>query len=85
MVKKVIKVFGKEMRRSLLVAFVGDFSFLVALAWRDVISEWVKTLTSVSPVQGQVAVAIFTTNIAVLGIIIATRIFAEKEVEASKK
>jgi hypothetical protein len=51
----------------------------MALVWKDVITEFVNNLTNHSPVQGKLISAILVTIICVLGILILTKIFSEKE------
>ena len=58
---------------------MAAFGFLMALSWRDVISEWVKGLTQMSPVQGNLVSAIIITIISVAGILIVTKLLSEKE------
>jgi len=73
------KEFNREMKKAINTAIVAAFGFLIALVWKEVITEYVKTITIISPVQGKLAEAIIITIMAVLGIIIITKIFAEKE------
>jgi len=67
-----------EMKKAILTAVVAAFGFLMALAWRDAITEYVNTLVSISPVQGKVVSAGIVTIIAVLGIMLFTRFLDEK-------
>lgn len=72
--------FKKEINKALLTALVAAFGFLVALSWRDVITEYVTQITSFSSIQGKLIEAIFVTIIAVLGILIVTRFLSEKKI-----
>jgi len=72
--------FKKEINKALLTALVAAFGFLVALSWRDVITEYVTQITSFSPIQGKLIEAIFVTVIAVLGILIVTHFLSEKKI-----
>ncbi len=72
------KKFRLEMKKAISTAIVAAFGFLIALVWKDVITEYVSTITQISPVQGKLIEAIIITIIAVIGILIITRIFAEK-------
>jgi len=68
----------RELKKSILSAVVAAFGFLIALSWRDVITEYVDKISSLSPVQGKLISAVIITFICVLGIIIMTRFFSEK-------
>ena len=57
---------------------MAAFGFLIALVWKDVITEWVNNLSSKSPVQGLIS-ALMTTLICVVGIMIVTKLFGDKE------
>lgn len=72
------KKFKQEINRAVSTAIVAAFGFLIALSWKELITEWVETLTKMSPVQGKLISAIIVTLISVFGIIIATKIFSEK-------
>jgi len=85
MVKKVISKFREEFNRSTNTAIVAAFGFLIALSWKDLITEFVSKLSSYSPLQGQLVSTFIVTIISVLGIIITTKIFSKKEIEEVKK
>jgi uncharacterized BrkB/YihY/UPF0761 family membrane protein len=63
-----------ELKKSTNTAIVAAFSFLIALAWKDVITEYVNKITSVSPVQGTLISALIITVICVLGILITGKV-----------
>ena len=71
--------FNREVKKAINTAIVAAFGFLIALVWKEVITEYVETITVISPVQGKLIEAMIVTMIAVIGIIIITKIFAEKE------
>ena len=77
--KASAKKFRQEIKKSMNTAIVAAFGFLIALAWRDVISEWVKKITEISPIQGKLIEALIITIIAVTGILIVTKIFSNSE------
>jgi len=78
MVKKKIKKLNSELKKHALTAIVAAFGFLMALSWRDAITEYVDTLLSISPVQGRLVSASVVTLISVLGILIFTKLLDEK-------
>ena len=78
-VKTSAKKLHNEFNKSLNTAVVAAFGFLIALAWRDAISEYVNSLTAMSPVQGNLISAVIITIIGVIGILIATKLFSKNE------
>ena len=58
-------------------AIIAAFGLLTALAWKDVISEFVNKIVGSSPVQGLLINAIIITIISVIAIMIITK-FLEK-------
>ncbi len=73
----------QEMRKAVVTAITAAFGFLIALAWRDVITEYVNKITALSPVQGKLISAATITLVAVIGIVIVSR-FAEKKARIFK-
>ena len=71
--------FNNEVKKSLNTAIVAAFGFLIALAWRDLITEYVNSLTSISPVQGNLVSAIVITVVGVIGILITTTLIRKEE------
>ena len=76
--KESAKKFKRELKKSINTAIVAAFSFLIALAWRDVITGYVNKISELSPVKGQLISAIIITIICVIGILIITKIFAKE-------
>jgi Na+/proline symporter len=77
--KRHAKEFNKEFKKATNTAIMAAFGFLIALVWKDVITEFVDTISSRSPVQGKLFSAIIVTLICVAGILILTRLLSEKE------
>ncbi len=75
------KKFKREFNKAVSTAIMAAFGFLIALVWKDVITEFVDKISENSPVQGKLFSALIVTIICVLGIIILTRVFSEKKVE----
>lgn len=71
--------FKKQLKISLNTAFLAAFGFLIALSWRDLISELVTNLSSHAPLQGQLVSAIIVTLISVIGILITTSFLSEEK------
>jgi len=71
--KESAKKFKNELRKSIATAMVAAFGLVAALAWRDVISEWVNDLIVFSPVQGLLINALIITAISVIAIILITK------------
>ena len=77
-IKERAKKFNNELKKSLNTAIVAAFGFLIALAWRDAITGYVNSLTSMSPLQGNLISAIIITIIGVVGILIVTSLLSKK-------
>ena len=71
----------KEFKKSISTAIVAAFSLIVALAWKDVITNYVAKIQSLTPLNGQLITALFITFISVIGILVISKIFGEKEKE----
>ena len=77
--KASAKKFNLEIKKAVNTAIVAAFGFLIALTWRDVITEYLNELTALNPVQGKLISAIIITLVSVVGILIVTRLFSVKE------
>ena len=77
--KSGVKKFHSEFNKAVNTAIMAAFGFLIALVWKDVITEFVNKISAKSPVQGKLFSALIVTIICVLGIMILTKIFSEKE------
>ena len=78
------KKFKKELKKSILTGIVAAFGFLMALTWKEVITEYVSKISRLSPLTGKVFEAITITLISVAGILIITHILSEKQNEPDK-
>ena len=81
-VKRSAMRFNIEFRKQASIAIVAAFVFLIALVWRDFISELVTYMITLLGLGGPVYVyrlitAVFVTGLAVLGIVIVSRMNAE--------
>ena len=70
-----------ELRASTSTAIVAAFGFLIAMSWKDVITEFVDKIAAISPMQGKLINAALVTLISVIGIVIATELLAPKKNE----
>jgi hypothetical protein len=77
--------FKRELRKSTVTAITAAFGFLIALAWRDVIKEFVNKISESSPLQGQLVSAILITVVSVLGIVFVSEFALKKEEKEIKK
>ena len=78
--KKVIesaKKFNSEIKKSIGAAIIGAFGLIIALVWKDVITEYMDKLTSLNPFQGKVISALIITIVSVIAIMLITRIVQE--------
>lgn len=68
----------KETQKQLSIAITSAFALLIALAWKDVISEYIKKVTTKLAISGpapmiQLYSALITTIICVVGIVISSK------------
>jgi hypothetical protein len=71
--------FRDEFRKSIATAIIAAFGFLIALVWKDVITEWVTKISEASPIKGSLISALFTTVIAVIGILLVSKLHKEEK------
>jgi len=77
--KTYSKKIKSEFNKSILAAITAAFGLLIALVWKDVITEFVTTITSLTPLQGKMIYALLVSFVCVIGIVIANEIFSPKE------
>lgn len=77
--KKTAREFREEFNKSIKTSFVAAFGFLLALVWRDFISEYLTKISSASPIQGKFISAGIITFVCIFGIFAVTKIFPEKK------
>lgn len=77
--KAAAKKFKLELKKSISTAVVAAFGFLIALSWRDVITESISKIENLNPLKGGLISAIIITVISVIGILIVTKIFSVSE------
>ena len=73
------KKFNEELKKTISTAVIAAFGFIIALSWKEVITEYVKIVSQISPFKGRLIEAIIITIVSVIGILIITRIFSKKE------
>jgi len=72
------KKFKRELKKAMSTAILAAFGFLIALVWKDVITEWVNQIAEKSPFSGKLFSAILVTLICVLGVMIITKLTEDK-------
>lgn len=77
--KESTEKFKLEIKKSISTAIVAAFGFLIALTWRDVITEWTNKVSSLSPLQGKLTTAMIITIISIIGILIVTKFLSVKK------
>ncbi len=77
-IKKSVKKFKKEFRKSLGMALIAAFGLLTALAWKDVITGYLEKIISLSPVQGKLISALIITAISVIVILLITKLISSE-------
>ena len=73
------KRFTRELKKAVNTAMMAAFGFLTALVWKDVITNYVESISKTSPIQGQLFTALLVTIICVIGILITARLTRIKE------
>jgi len=71
--------FKRELKKSVLIAITAAFGFLIALSWKELITEFVQNISRTNPLQGKLIETITITLISVLGILIITKLFSEAD------
>jgi len=74
-IKEHMIEYKKEMKKAILTAIVSAFSFLIALSWRDFITNYIKMIS----IQSQFISVIVLTFLCVTGIYLTTKFFKEEE------
>lgn len=75
------KTFKAKFKKELNTAILAAFGLLIALVWKDVITNFVNSISEKSPFHGALISAIGVTVICVLGIMLSSRLLEEKEHE----
>ncbi len=83
-VKGTVKSISKESRKHTATAITTGFAFIIALVWRDAISEGINKMIEVFNITGseylyKILTAVIITIIAVIGIILFSRWSEKKE------
>ncbi len=79
----------KDARKHAATAIAAAFAFLIALTWRDAISEGVNKLISLlelteSAYLYKIVVAVVVTLICVIGVVLTSRLLRSKAAEGQK-
>ena len=82
--KRVIKELKNETKKHVVTAIVAAFGFIIALVWRDAIKEFINTLVANFSITGSpglitLYIAIITTIVAAVGIVLITKWSAKPE------
>lgn len=82
--KEKTRKFRKEFRKQATIAIIAAFGFLIALSWRDFISDTTNKIVLSLGVSDQLYIykllsAITVTFLAILGIMIVSKLKVEEE------
>ncbi|MBU2104231.1 MAG: hypothetical protein KKF67_00435 [Nanoarchaeota archaeon] len=77
--KESARKLKSETKKALNTAIVAAFGFIMALAWRDVIAEYINELASMSPAKGKLISALIITFVSVIGILIVAKLMRVEE------
>ncbi|MEK6844937.1 MAG: DUF5654 family protein [Nanoarchaeota archaeon] len=75
--KKIANTLKSETKKQIVIALMAAFGFLMALVWRDFLQEIANWIIANSRIEGpsmmvKLSVALITTIIAVIGILLVT-------------
>lgn len=73
------KKFRQELKKSIVTAVIAAFSLLIALSWKDLITELVTAVSETSPFKNIFITTIIVTVISVVGILIVSKWGNEKQ------
>ena len=68
-----------EVKKYLSSAFIAAFGLITALAWKDVLTEYLTGIVSLSPIQGKLITALIITVISLIAVIIITKVTGHKK------
>ena len=69
-----VNTIRSEFKKSTNTAIIAAFSLIIALSWKDLVTEYIDKIFNLSPLQGKLISAIILTFVCVLGIVITTKI-----------
>lgn len=69
--------FQRELKKSIATAIIAAFGLIIALTWKDVITEFVDKISQLSPIQGKLIGAVIVTIVATMGILITSKLTNE--------
>ena len=76
--KNAAKKLKKELKKSFKTAVIAAFGFLIALSWKELITEIVNSITILNPLNLKIIEATIITLIAVFGIVIITTMLPDE-------
>ena len=79
MITKRLSIFQKEFRKAISTAVMAAFGLIIALAWKDVITEYVNKITTLTSTSSALLVALIVTLICVIGILTVQKFLNVKE------
>ena len=68
-----------EVKKYLSSALIAAFGLITALAWKDVLTEYLTSIVSLSPVQGTLISALIITFISLIAVIIIIKLRGHKK------
>ncbi len=77
--KKGVQEFKYEFKKEIKTAIAAASGFLIALVWRDVVTEFVNNISSRTPFKGKLISAIVVTILCVLVVMITSKLIKENK------
>lgn len=68
-----------EVKKHLASALIAAFGLIAAIAWKDVLTEYVGSVVSLSPVKGKIITALIISAISLIGVFTITKLTGHKK------
>ncbi|MFH1801255.1 MAG: DUF5654 family protein [archaeon] len=74
--KEQKKKFRQEFKKTIGTGIITAFGLIIALVWKDAITEYFNSLVELSPLKGRLISAVIITLFSAIGILIITKIIS---------
>jgi hypothetical protein len=76
-IKEDKKRFRKELKKAVGTGIVTALGLIIALTWKDVLTEYFNQLIELSPLKGKLIGALIITILSAIGIYLTTKVLSE--------
>lgn len=70
--------FGLKAKKHISSALIAAFGLIAALAWKDVLDEYLTGIVSLSPIQSKLITALIITVISLIAVVTITKVANHK-------